>query len=781
MGTIFEQINALPILDVLDSLSIWYRKKWANTYLLRDDWSMDESFAVSHSKNIAKDFWKSWIEWWPLDFVWQYCLWIAWVDMKTNVWRATTVKFFIDKGLVQAQNTQTEFKPSIKEKDLLTSFNDHKLNGYKEDISAFLLTRGVPYELIQKDTLLIGEIFKDIGYYDNFYCTELESFKDEEGKWQNQHWDTPKTVSVFMFPCYDQDKNVIGIKLRRRDWKTIRGKKSLAVWKTWLLYNEIDKELMYLVEWEMDYIILSLLWYKNIIANEGWVQSLRAMIKSKLSETKKIICLYDNDVAWAKWKQTLEDTLKRPIYDIVYPVRENQDGKKLADVNDLYEVGYDTKAKWDKIFSEAKKVGKDEKIEHKTDFIYLRATMEYYDIAYRTVQRESSVATFMWSTVKELSGMVKNSKIKEYKDLCYHYGWKEGYYNTMNEKGIMNNPWDAEAIIHPDIEYLISNICHKNQKNIDWLHKAILFKLTHINDVSLPALILYWPQWSWKWSLLNLLAVLFWEDNLQKWLGMQDLKWTHDSYQGEKLIVEYKEVSSWNTKEDKWIADKIKWIVTEQHISIRALYKNARTIENRAWFHFSSNHAIPLQMDSKESGNRRYTVIKTWPRLDRQKGYDINKVTLKNKLVIRQYVAWLYETYPDIPKSTHLRELDNEEKRVLVENCESAANRFFEWFERKYPTVWKLTNKEKNTCLNMYCHEVWEDLKDLKFKQKNFDIGLSHRYEKKYLSIRWKTIYWYLIHKTDFDREHIPSESHGMFNEWEINNSLTNNYGAWIF
>ena len=50
---------------------------------------------------------------------------------------------------------------------------------------------------------------------------------------------------------------------------------------------------------------------------------------------------------------------------------------------------------------------------------------------------------------------------------------------------------------------------------------------------------------------------------------MKDLKSSFDSYQGEKIIVEYKEVSSGNTQDDKIIADRIKGIVNEKYISVR--------------------------------------------------------------------------------------------------------------------------------------------------------------------------------------------------------------------
>jgi len=84
---------------------------------------------------------------------------------------------------------------------------------------------------------------------------------------------------------------------------------------------------------------------------------------------------------------------------------------------------------------------------------------------------------------------------------------------------------------------------------------------------------------------------------------------------------------------------------------------------------------------------------------------EMNRVTFENPKTIKQYVNWLYETYPDVPKYTTMEALDNAEKRDLENNCEGVANLFFEWFEKKYPNVWKITNKEKNLLLNMYIHE----------------------------------------------------------------------------
>jgi len=49
---------------------------------------------------------------------------------------------------------------------------------------------------------------------------------------------------------------------------------------------------------------------------------------------------------------------------------------------------------------------------------------------------------------------------------------------------------------------------------------------------------------------------------------------------------------------------------------------------------------------------------------------DMNHKTFNDRKVIREYVNWLYETYPDVPDLTIFPSLDNEEKRNLEDVCE---------------------------------------------------------------------------------------------------------------
>jgi len=763
---IFDKIKDLEILTVLDAAWISYKKdSWQpHTYtLLKDDGTLNNSFKVSSSKNIAKDFGWDGVEWGPFDFIGRYLLK---QDTQSTVGKAMTVKWFIDKGLVEAPDQKKEFVKSLSWTELLEQFDSLKLWGYKKEISSLLLSRWVSSDFISKSINKIGEVFKDIGYYDNYFCTEYPTSKDDNDKWINKEWDNPKTVPVFLFPCYDGSKNLIGLKLRRKDWKTIRGKKSLAVGKTGLMYDSINPKTSIVVEWEMDGIILSIMWYKGIISNCGWVQSGRSYLKSLLYDVEKVICLYDNDLAWESGKLALAETMWRPIHTIDYPIREDRNGKKLSDVNDFYKVGYDTKVKWDKIFSETKVVWEDN-VKQDKRFIMLDKYLEYYDTKYKRYQKTDNVASSLWMTKKELFQCVQGGSIPQYEDLCYKAWGKKGFYNTLDESLIVSHGWEEEPILHPNIEKLILNISGNKKKNAKWIHQSILYKLTHLNDVNLPALILYWSGWSGKGTFLNLLSKIFGAVNTQVGLGQKDLESSFDSYSWNKLIVEFKEVSSGNKHNDKKILDRIKSFVWEPTISVNQKNRDVREVDNIARFHLSSNHAVPIQLDSKHSGNRRFTIIKTgnslWPLWS-----VINKETLTDKKVIKQYISWLYETYPEIPYLTQLEALDNAEKNQLEENCEGSANLFFEWVENKYPHVYKITNIEKNYLLDLYCTDIGEDSFDIKYKQSNFDLWLSHRYEKKRMRIRGKTIRGYYINKNDDQMLNMPEGTHWEFTENEL-------------
>ena len=772
---VYDRINSLDILSVLDAAGISYKKDGSSSHtftLLGPDGKTDTSFKASTQKNIVKDFGKSDIKGWPFDFAGRY---ILDVDTQSNEWKLATIKWFVDKNLVVDEGIKKAFEKSLSSDELLSRFDEFLLGGYKDEVGKFLRKRGVKYEFIQKHQNLIGTVFKDIGFYDNFYTTEGETWKEWD-KWVTKDpEDKAKAVPVLMFPCFDDKGKRVWMKLRRIDGKTIRGQKSYApTWlKTWLLYDEksIDKDQAIIVEWETDYLILRILWYKSVIWNLGWVASNKESLKSLLFNVSKVICLYDNDEAWIMHKQWLADAFGRVIYQVDPPIREDAKGNTLTDVNDLYNVWFDTKRKWDWILKDVYPIGWTSKDQNSNSyrFLYLRNPLEYFDKEQWCIVSKEKIMNHVWVTGKELFNMRRDKQISELIDTCYRYGGKEGYHNTMNEDEILCDPGDADPILHPHIKALVDNIGNNKQENIAWLHKAILFKLTHVNNVHVPAVVLFWAGWSGKWTWVNFLSHLFWDSNTLKWLKQKDLEGTHDSFAGDKLIVEFHELSSQNTAQDKKMLDRMKSMIWEEWITVRRMYRDTEPVRNIAWFQMSSNHKIPIQLDSKHSGNRRFTIIKTWDRLDANMAIHMNKKTFKDKEIMRSYVAWLYQTYPEVPKMTSFASLENEDKRNLEDTTEGIWNLFFEWFELKYPHIWKISTGQKKLLVEAFRSETDdEEYGDPKYKTKNFDNSLSHKYEKKSVKINWVTTRWYFIRKTSYQIENlIPSGSKGYFDEKE--------------
>lgn len=750
-------MNDIPILDVLSAAGISYRKDGgsANMYvMIHADWKTDTSFKINVSRNIVKDFWKTDIKGWPVDFIGRYVLN---VDTQTDEGKLATIKWFVEKKLVVDEWVRKAFEKSLSAEELLKDFDSYKLWGFKEEVSRFLVNRWVPYDYIQKNHVEIGSIFKDIGYYDKFFCTEWETWK-EDGKWITaDEKDTPKTVAVLMFPCLDADWKRIGLKLRRVDGKTIRGQKSYAPsWsKTGLLFDKIDDKEAIIVEWETDYIILRVLGFKSVVWNLGWVSAHRDKLKSLLFSSSRVICLYDSDEAWLEHKQKLAESFGRAIYQIDLPLREDNKGNKLTDVNDLYGAGYDSKAKWDKLLKDAYMVWwlNNDQVKNSFRFAYLEWPMSYYDKKTNRPVGQEDISRHLWETPKELFKKRSQKVIEQFWDTCYYFWWKPNHLNILDETTIVVKKEWVKARLHPHIKLLIDNIGNWNEENIAWIHEAILYKLTHINDVNLPAMILFGAGWSGKWTFINLLSYIFGRENTLKNLGQRDLESSFDSYQGQKLIVEFQEISSGNIAQDKKMLDRIKSIVWEKTITVRALYSNAREVDNIAWFHFSSNHQVPIQLDSKDSGNRRFTIMQTGNMLETDIAVEMNRETFPNREIIEEYIAWLYETFPDTPEKKMMVALDNEDKRNLVNRTEGVGNLFFEWFELKYPNIWRINGGQMKLCLEAYRHENHDnEHNDARYKIANFEKSFSHKYEKKPVKIWGKAVRWYFIKKTSYQK-----------------------------
>lgn len=122
-------------------------------------------------------------------------------------------------------------------------------------------------------------------------------------------------------------------------------------------------------------------------------------------------------------------------------------------------------------------------------YAYIKSVAKYYWKEKKKFFRPQDVANNIMATNKELNGLRSYGIIESYDDVCYYAGGRAQCLNLLDEYKILT-PSDT-PILHPLIQELIENVCGKKQENIEYIHKAILYKYTHLNDFTLPAVVFY--------------------------------------------------------------------------------------------------------------------------------------------------------------------------------------------------------------------------------------------------------------------------------------------------
>ena len=129
----------------------------------------------------------------------------------------------------------------------------------------------------------------------------------------------------------------------------------------------------------------------------------------------------------------------------------------------------------------------------------------------------------------------------------------------------------------------------------------------------------------------------------------------------------------------------------------------AYQIDNIAWFFISSNSNKPLQLDERDKGNRRFSVIRSYDKL--RNGKEIHDI-LSHSKYIENYLAWLHEKYPEVLKMKRFEALDNQDKLDLEERSQSESNCFWDWYEENFPEEKKkMTKLEVELLVGKYCFE----------------------------------------------------------------------------
>lgn len=341
------------------------------------------------------------------------------------------------------------------------------------------------------------------------------------------------------------------------------------------------------------------------------------------------------------------------------------------------------------------------------EYVYIKSLARYYCPVYKKFFNSWCVSHNILGSSEDIIELRKKDIIKSYDDICYLYWGLKGSYNLLDETLILKP--SSRPILDSNIEKLIHNVCGYNKENIEYIYKAIYYKYTHINDFNIPAIVLYWSWWSGKGSLITLLWSIFGKENVLPNLGQADLDSDFSTYKGNKIVVEFAEISVNNTAQDVRNLNKLKNLILAPHIIVNEKWIQQYQMPNIAWFFISSNSNNPIRLDDKQKGNRRFSIIYSKSSLSQQEGFEINQ-SIINLEVVSNFLAWLTITYPEIKEETIFSCLDNQDKRDLEDQSTSDYAVFWEWFKEKYPEKkWKILLWDIKTAIDEFVFEFWFD------------------------------------------------------------------------
>jgi len=371
----------------------------------------------------------------------------------------------------------------------------------------------------------------------------------------------------------------------------------------------------------------------------------------------------------------------------------------------------------------------------KDTYIYLKDMAKYYWVEKWKFFKWPDVCSNLMIPKVKLNEYRKTGKIGDYDSICYYHWWKDYCYNLLSEDDILT-PSD-NPILDPYIDELITNIARNNDDNYEYIMRAILYKYTHLNDYSIPAIVFYWVWWSWKSSFITLLSTIFWECNIMGNLGQRDISSSFDTYKGQKLVVEFAEITTNNTHWDMMVLNKLKNIVGAEKITVNEKWIQPYQIDNIAWFFISSNSNKPIKLDDKDKWNRRFSIFKSISKL--KNGKEVNS-SIRDKKKVSDFIAWLHEMFPDVLNYKSLSALDNEDKRELEERSQNDVNKFWEWLKSNYPNYkWKIRVTSINDKIWEYCND--NGIESYTFKRYFWNNSI---YPKKNIRF-WDKVYAWVI------------------------------------
>lgn len=322
------------------------------------------------------------------------------------------------------------------------------------------------------------------------------------------------------------------------------------------------------------------------------------------------------------------------------------------------------------------------------DYIYIEKEARFYSKNLQSFFTAREVASNMQARTKreindrDVNMALRDDKIKVYTDFCF--GENEvGKYNLYN-------PWyllqanTSNPDIHPEIINLLESLTWNNTEDMTYILKWITWKYLHPLSPMQSCLVFMGNQGVGKghfWTLLQtIFSLKYTLLNVSPELFTKSFSVSKES----TLVYELSEAWEDNHKIDAKNATKLKTLVMQNYVNLERKNENAEQVRNHTSFFINSNKSNPILFESKEIGNRRYSVFKwSWDN-DDTKGAKIYKV-ITDKDIISQLLWFLLLEYWDEVKdmpvfSSH----KNEVKDTMESNSWDEFQLFFKDLRENY-------------------------------------------------------------------------------------------------
>ncbi len=348
------------------------------------------------------------------------------------------------------------------------------------------------------------------------------------------------------------------------------------------------------------------------------------------------------------------------------------------------------------------------------EFVFLSGSGKYYNTKAQCNMKPSDVRYSLSVrkgrniSTQELIDKTNDNTIPQVIDICYSPVEKEGYYNTFDPSTILQP--STTPRLHPSIDFLLDNLTHWDKSWKEWIHKCILFKYSHLGEINVPCVSFYGVWGSWKSTFMKLLGGIFGYENVHDNIKKGELESQFDVVKGDKLIYEFAEITTNNSQVDRGIQNKLKNIIFAPRISVNEKgEKLKRNLANYGWFLISSNSNRPILLDSDLMGNRRFSFFKSEHELTKEEANMVHipvdpENPLYDKNALSDYIAWLYQEYPEVIHLRKFEAYENEDKALVVQNSESKLDEFVRYLKEEYPFN-ELWVKEVDTAIDMFMLE----------------------------------------------------------------------------